>query len=76
MYPDAYYKYYGIGMATDPLWEFSNKICGYKDIKMKQDRIAEYECVSCKTKFTASPGPTNCPRCNNVFVIWKNYREK
>ena len=25
MYPDAYYKYYGIGMLTDPLWEYINK---------------------------------------------------
>ena len=53
MYPDAYYKYYGIGMLTDPLWEYINKrndqIEGLNDKDRINQRTTE-ENPSCTVK--------------------------
>ena len=37
--------------------------------------LAEYMCCSCKFKYNSRPGPTMCPKCGNVYVLWMNYNK-
>ena len=34
---------------------------------------ASYTCLGCGHKFHSEAGPTNCPKCEYVYVKWENY---
>lgn len=36
--------------------------------------IAEYKCLKCEYKYYGK-GPTQCPKCYNLYVKWINYEE-
>jgi rubrerythrin len=36
---------------------------------------ALYKCVKCGYEYESHPGPTQCPRCQNLYVKWVNYDE-
>ncbi len=36
---------------------------------------AIFLCLGCGFKWKSIPGPTNCIRCNHIWVKWGNYRE-
>ena len=47
------------------------KICGEK-IKI----IAKYRCLKCGLKWKeVLRGPTQCPKCNHLYIKWLNYGE-
>jgi rubrerythrin len=35
--------------------------------------LAEYECLKCGFLYESFPGPTQCPRCNHLYIKWHNY---
>ena len=35
----------------------------------------QYQCVSCAYRWEDLAGPTECPGCQNSYVIWLNYKE-
>ena len=36
---------------------------------------ARYECYRCKHRYVGPAGPTQCPRCGNLYIKWLNYKE-
>lgn len=34
-----------------------------------------YNCLKCGYEWTSNPGPTQCPKCKNLYVKWINYEE-
>lgn len=37
--------------------------------------LANFKCCKCAYKYKSQPGPTQCPRCDNLYVEWTNYEE-
>jgi len=46
-----------------------------KSKKKVKKPLAKYICCSCKFEYESTPGPTACPMCHNVYVLWVNYDE-
>jgi len=37
---------------------------------------SKYKCMRCGFQFELDlPVPTTCPKCNNMYVDWENYKE-
>ncbi len=47
-----------------------------KKTKKKTKNVAKFMCCNCKHEYTGPPGPTQCPKCSHLYVIWLNYNEK
>ena len=37
--------------------------------------LAKFQCLSCGHKWEDKPGPTQCSKCNYLYVKWLNYEE-
>lgn len=37
--------------------------------------MAKFRCLKCGYKYQSFPGPTQCPKCNSLYVKWINYKE-
>ena len=37
--------------------------------------IAKYKCLKCGHHYEDDPGPTQCKKCNHLYVKWINYEE-
>ena len=36
---------------------------------------AKYKCLGCNYEYEGEPGPTECPKCDHLYVKWVNYEE-
>lgn len=36
---------------------------------------AEYKCMRCKFEYEDSPGLTQCPKCNHLYIEWINHEQ-
>jgi len=36
---------------------------------------AKYKCMNCGYRYESQPCPTQCPKCNHLYVKWMNYKE-
>lgn len=34
--------------------------------------LAKYRCLKCGFLWEGNPGPTQCPKCQHLYVKWKN----
>ena len=37
--------------------------------------IAIYKCLKCGVEWGSKPGPTQCPKCQHLYVKWLNYEK-
>ena len=42
---------------------------------MTDKPIAKYKCFKCGFVYYSLPGPTECPKCHNLYIKWLNYHE-
>lgn len=36
---------------------------------------ARFKCLRCNYLYFSNLGPTQCPKCGNLYVKWENYTE-
>ena len=36
---------------------------------------AKYKCLKCKYEYQELSGPTQCPKCNHLYIKWLNFEE-
>ena len=45
-------------------------------LKNPIEKTAYYRCQACSYEWSSTLlGPTQCPKCENLYVYWKNYEE-
>jgi DNA-directed RNA polymerase subunit RPC12/RpoP len=37
--------------------------------------ISEYKCLKCEYEWKQKAGPTQCPDCGHLYILWVNYDE-
>ncbi len=36
---------------------------------------AKYKCLKCGYQYKSPPGPTQCPKCNHLYIKWLNFED-
>jgi rubrerythrin len=37
--------------------------------------LAKFKCIKCDFLWESNPGPTQCPKCDHLYVKWLNYEQ-